>query len=114
MSPNVAVIEHIQAEIRTDIAIYFSVRPLDYAEFLFQIGEAIGVCEQAVARDQAGDGSRIIKMPLRTDHHHSFTVSNADRSIGFYRDLLGLQLIQDVVREDLESYDRIVGFQNAR
>jgi catechol 2,3-dioxygenase-like lactoylglutathione lyase family enzyme len=53
-------------------------------------------------------------MPLRTDHHHSFTVSNADRSIGFYRDLLGLQLIQDAVRENLESYDRIVGFQNAR
>jgi catechol 2,3-dioxygenase-like lactoylglutathione lyase family enzyme len=53
-------------------------------------------------------------MPLRTDHHHSFTVSNADRSIGFYRDLLGLQLIQDVVRENLESYDRIIGFQNAR
>jgi hypothetical protein len=38
-SPNVAVIEHIQPEIRTNIAIYSSVRSLDYTEFLCQIGE---------------------------------------------------------------------------
>ena len=46
-SPNVAVIEHIQPGIRTNIAIYSSVRSLDYAEFLCQIGEAIGAYEQA-------------------------------------------------------------------
>ncbi len=46
-SPNIAVIEHIQPEIPTNIAIYPSVRSLDYAEFLCQIGEAIGAREQA-------------------------------------------------------------------
>ena len=35
-----------------------------------------------------------------------------DRSIRFYRDLLGLELIQDAVRANLESYDRIVGHEN--
>src|SRR5260221_5034170 len=34
-------IEHIQPEIRTNIAIYSSVRSLDYAEFLCQNGEAM-------------------------------------------------------------------------
>ena len=51
-------------------------------------------------------------MPIRKSHHHSFTVSDMDRSIRFYRDLLGLELIQDAVRADLESYDRIVGYKN--
>ena len=46
-SPNVAVIEHIQPGIRTNIAIYSSVRSLDHADFLCQIGEAIGAYEQA-------------------------------------------------------------------
>jgi hypothetical protein len=45
-SPNIAVIEHIQPEIRTNIAMHPSVRSLDYAEFLCQIGEAIGVYER--------------------------------------------------------------------
>ena len=35
------------AEIQTDIAIYSFVRSLDYAAFQCQIGEAIGVYEQA-------------------------------------------------------------------
>jgi len=51
-------------------------------------------------------------MAIRKSHHHSFTVSDMDRSIQFYRDLLGLELIQDAVRADLESYDRIVGYKN--
>ena len=51
-------------------------------------------------------------MPIRKSHHHSFTVSDMDRSIRFYRDLLGLELIQDAVRANLESYDRIVGYKN--
>ena len=51
-------------------------------------------------------------MPIRKSHHHSFTVSDMDRSIRFYRDLLGLELIQDAVRADLEPYDRIVGYKN--
>jgi hypothetical protein len=46
-SPNIAAIEHIQPEIRTNIAIYPSERSLVYAEFLCQVGEAIGAYEQA-------------------------------------------------------------------
>jgi|SRR5579872_7158600 len=46
-SHNIAVIEHIQPEIRTNIAIYPYVRSLDYAECLCQVGEAIGAYEQA-------------------------------------------------------------------
>jgi len=51
-------------------------------------------------------------MAIRKSHHHSFTVSDIERSLRFYRDLLGLELIQDAVRANLESYDRIVGYKN--
>lgn len=47
-------------------------------------------------------------------HHAGFTVSDLDQSIPFYRDLLGLKLIQDAVRENLPSYDRILGFDNVK
>lgn len=58
-SPNIAVIEDIQPEIRINIAIYPSVRSLDYAEFLCQIGEAIGVYERAwrEIRSETAQGS---------------------------------------------------------
>jgi len=52
-------------------------------------------------------------MAIRKSHHHSFTVSDMDRSIRFYRDLLGFEVIQDAVRAGLESYDRIVGYDHA-
>ncbi len=51
-------------------------------------------------------------MAIRKSHHHSFTVSDMDRSLRFYRDLLGLELIQDAMRANLESYDQIVGYKN--
>ena len=47
-------------------------------------------------------------------HHHGFSVGDMDQSIHFYRDLLGLELIQDVVRENLSSYDQFLGFANAK
>lgn len=47
-------------------------------------------------------------------HHTGFTVSDMDKSIAFYRDLLGLKLIQDVVRENLPAYDEILGFPNVK
>ena len=52
-------------------------------------------------------------MPF-TVHHFGFTVSDGDRAIAFYRDLLGLRLIQDAVRENLPSYDQILGFPNVK
>jgi len=63
--------------------------------------------EQAWPRDQAGDGSRIIKDgPYERITTIASTVSKC-RSINSVSIaiLLGLQLIQDVVRENLESYD---------
>ena len=47
-------------------------------------------------------------------HHHSFTVSEMNRSIHFWCDLLGFKLIADVVRENLESYDRVMGMKGVK
>jgi glyoxylase I family protein len=49
-----------------------------------------------------------------TVHHTGFTVSDMDRAIPFYRDLLGLRLVQDAIRENLPSYDEILGFPNVK
>ena len=53
-------------------------------------------------------------MALLTVHHHTFTVSDMDRSIHFWRDLLGFMLIADVVREKLDSYDKVMGMKNVK
>ena len=47
-------------------------------------------------------------------HHTSFSVSDMDQSIEFYRDLLGLDLIQDVVRENVPAYDEILGMPDVK
>lgn len=47
-------------------------------------------------------------------HHTSFSVSDMDQSIAFYRDLLGLDLIQDVVRENVPAYDEILGMPDVK
>jgi catechol 2,3-dioxygenase-like lactoylglutathione lyase family enzyme len=47
-------------------------------------------------------------------HHAGFTVSDIDRSLEFYRDLLGLKVIQDVIRENLPAYDKILGFPDVK
>ena len=51
-------------------------------------------------------------MPIVKCHHHGFTVSDAERSVAFYRDLLGLELVRVSERRDLPSYDRILGHDN--
>jgi catechol 2,3-dioxygenase-like lactoylglutathione lyase family enzyme len=45
--------------------------------------------------------------------HACYTVSDVDRSLPFYRDLLGLELLRDKVREG-EIYDRLTGYPNAK
>jgi catechol 2,3-dioxygenase-like lactoylglutathione lyase family enzyme len=45
--------------------------------------------------------------------HFSFTVSDLDRSIAFYRDLLGFTLVH-VQEQDNEYTRRLVGYPNAR
>jgi len=52
-------------------------------------------------------------MANRVDHV-SFTVADLDRSIPFYRDLLGFKLNHVVEREDLPSYDALLGYSNIR
>ena len=53
-------------------------------------------------------------MPLKSCHHHGFTVSDMDRSIPFYCDLLGLDIIQDALRENILSYDRMLGYEDVK
>lgn len=53
-------------------------------------------------------------MPVNRIHHHKIFVGDMERSIPFYRDLLGFELLQDVERANLPSYDRIMGFENVR
>lgn len=49
-------------------------------------------------------------MGIVMGHHHGFTVSDLDRSVSFYRDLLGLELVRVSERKDLPSYDTILGY----
>ena len=51
-------------------------------------------------------------MPIVRCHHHGFTVSDLERSIAFYRDLFGLELVRVSERRNLPSYDRIIGHEN--
>ena len=46
-------------------------------------------------------------------HHHGFTVSDVQRSVAFYRDLLGLELVRISERRNLPSYDQIIGHENS-
>jgi catechol 2,3-dioxygenase-like lactoylglutathione lyase family enzyme len=53
-------------------------------------------------------------MGVQAIHHHKIFVSDMDRSIVFYRDLLGFELMQDVVRENLPAYDQIMGYDDIK
>lgn len=45
-------------------------------------------------------------------HHHGFTVSDLDRAVTFYRDVLGLELVRISERRNLPAYDQILGHPN--
>jgi len=51
-------------------------------------------------------------MTLKACHHHGFTVSDLERSLKFYRDALGLEVVRISDRKDLPSYDTILGFED--
>ena len=51
-------------------------------------------------------------MRLTGISHTSFTVSDIDRSLAFYRDLLGMEVLVEVEREG-EFIEEVVGFQGA-
>ncbi len=47
-------------------------------------------------------------------HHYGFTVTDVDRSVAFYRDLLGLKLVRVSERSNLPSYDTILGYPDVK
>ena len=51
-------------------------------------------------------------MPIVKCHHHGFTVSDVERSVDFYRDVPGLELVRVSERRNLLSYDQIIGHDN--
>ncbi len=51
---------------------------------------------------------------LKGMHHHGFTVGDLTRSIRFYRDVLGLELIRESERSNLPSYDHMLGFKDVK
>lgn len=53
-------------------------------------------------------------MSLMGMHHHGFTVGDLKRSIRFYRDVLGLELIRESERSNLPSYDHMLGFKDVK
>lgn len=47
-------------------------------------------------------------------HHHGFTVGDLARSLRFYREVLGMELIRESERSNLPSYDHMLGFQDVK
>ena len=47
-------------------------------------------------------------MLIKACHHHGFTVSDLERSVEFYRAVLGLELIRVSERSNLPSYDHLL------
>ena len=47
-------------------------------------------------------------------HHTKISVSDMDRSVHFYRDVLGFELIYDAFRDDPAEYRQIMGFDKVQ
>ncbi len=47
-------------------------------------------------------------------HHHSFTVSDLDRSLAFYHEVLGLEVVRVSERSNLPSYDQMLGYSGVK
>lgn len=50
---------------------------------------------------------------VRAMHHTSFTVSDLQRSLAFYRDLLGMEVYAEFERTPGSYVDRVIGIPNA-
>lgn len=53
-------------------------------------------------------------MSVKMCHHHGFTVSEIERALAFYRDLLGMELIRVSERRNIPSYDQILGYDDVK
>ena len=47
-------------------------------------------------------------------HHVKYTVGDLDRSLAFYRDMLGFEVTYEAAREALPSYDRIMKMRDVK
>ncbi len=47
-------------------------------------------------------------------HHFKLSVTDMDRSLHFYRDLLGMELLYDAERENLPAYDQLIGYPDVK
>lgn len=53
-------------------------------------------------------------MAFEKVHHVKYSVSDLDRSVDFYRDLLGFKMVYEADRENLSSYDTIMNMSNVK
>ena len=53
-------------------------------------------------------------MAFEKVHHVKYSVSDLDRSVAFYCDLLGFELIYEADRENLPSYDTIMNMRDVK
>ncbi len=53
-------------------------------------------------------------MSATSIHHTKISVSDMDRSLRFYRGLLGFELIYDVFRDDPPAYRTIMGYEKVK
>lgn len=53
-------------------------------------------------------------MAIKRVNHTGISVSDMERSLGFYRDLLGMELIFDSDLDDVEPLNAVVGMEHAR
>jgi lactoylglutathione lyase len=53
-------------------------------------------------------------MTIKACHHHGFTVFDLEKSVAFYRDILGLEVVRISERTNLPSYDAMLGFDDVK
>lgn len=53
-------------------------------------------------------------MTISRIHHITFMVSDMDRSLHFYRGLLGFELVLDQVRQNVPAYDQVMNLQDVK
>jgi catechol 2,3-dioxygenase-like lactoylglutathione lyase family enzyme len=53
-------------------------------------------------------------MAIKKVHHHGFTVSDLDKSLHFYHDVLGFEVVRVSERSNLPSYNHILGYKDVK
>lgn len=53
-------------------------------------------------------------MAIKKVHHHGFTVADLDKSLHFYHDVLGFEIVRISERSNLPSYDHMLGYKDVK